>query len=1526
MEDNKIPVREQESITNQVEDAIINEQNTLPYTPVSKLPNLQTVIPLALGGETLSAQYKFKEEVENVDEYLVEKLKYTSRLALSQAFAAEQADAVAFAIYQFERDKGFILADMAGIGKGRVNAGVLRYAYVNGLLPVFITEKPNLFSAIYRDIKDIGGLMTKDGKPYYGNPLIINGYKSGGFERKYDESGKLVKIKKPSETGIIDRVTGQEVITAPQQDEIKAIIKSGQLPEKYDYVLATYSQFGGAKGKLKVDYFASVFGNVENKVIIAMDEVHNAAGATSDVGTAIQGLMSLTKGVLFSSATFSKRPDNMYLYALKTDIEDSPIATKDLIKVIKKGGERLTENLAANLVVSQQMLRREKTFDNCNVFYEYMSEDDKELLFGRYDSAIRLYNKIENYFNENKNPIYAKAKANAIKRFITENKIKLADKIEKNESVKDWKSRNVGKYYVNLFTIGEIKRLQFNFIETLLFALKAKFVSDIVLEQISNNQLENVSTLTKEVFYSNRKPVVAVRNTLEGVYASLGLQVGDILEKADFGVYVFSIAKSATSGVISVKEIIAEGGKGTAKEIKDNEFEVLDSDYEDKGESYKKLLEEIESIELDIPLSPIDSIIDAIETTPRPEWDKKFNNSPYYKLGEVTGRKFRLVKLENGKYELTLNSKDRNKASAFKKFNDGFYDVLLINESGSTGEDAHSSPQFKDTRPRVMVIHQVELDVNTEVQKRGRINRTGMLNYPTYVYAISRIPSEIRRLLMLAKKMRSLDANTTANQKQSSKLSQIRDKNDNPIEDIINKYGDEVLQDFVSSSAEYEKYMPTPDQQQLLTLSGGFVVEVFVRNLELATSTEQEVFYDSVNTLYIDYVNKLKEAGTYDLETEIKDLRASIKNRGIISKGKNTSPFNSSVYEEDNYILAEDKPYSKEKVDELIMTMANGQDPDEYYQNFLIDFEKHYKDYQIPATRQSVAVPDYSLARTEEEREQMESEYSLRIQVRLTNLKEEHEAILDLLKTFKPRKACLIPAIIDECYETDEDGSPVIPKQKNKARFVGVKILKGAKDKYSPMNIELVFCQLSGSPKTSLKPTKRGRAVLEWVKVWVDRGLSIVDIQAIESWFVDPNRLSMMRLLAGDVLSAYNIAIDRTSSDNSVYSKRIEFIKFTTADETTIRFGVRLFYALAYVEIDPSRLPVSYTFNAEDLFKIFITPKYDYLKSANDDQNIFIENFGYGYGQLKVNIFGGLSKGNKSEKKPYTSPLYSDTTFLELLKKIGIYYGFNNYYKYLPRGKERSVYLKNLQFTISWKRDDEATKADALAKMKEVFNYIYEKQPFMITVQSGGGLEMIKDKPPAYKPKEAGEEVETEVEGVIYPYQLAVPYDVAISKLNQYAKFIRYEKADRGYGNVYLNRRATVLEATSYNLYPLEPTPKTMIKDTLSLLSDAEKLKFGQDLRKMIADGDSDINIGRYIKQLVYGKVLSAKNIFGLYATDLEYVGKLFKDYAQGKIEDAKLPEKKAEAKDEEAEGIEPKALTFDTAQDFMIELLSKTR
>jgi len=71
-------------------------------------------------------------------------------------------------------------------------------------------------------------------------------------------------------------------------------------------------------------------------------------------------------------------------------------------------------------------------------------------------------------------------------------------------------------------------------------------------------------------------------------------------------------------------------------------------------------------------------------------------------------------------------------------------------------------------RQRVMIVLQAELDINTEVQKRGRINRTGQIMKPIYDYVTSAIPAEKRLMMMLQKKLKSLDANTTSNQKQDS--------------------------------------------------------------------------------------------------------------------------------------------------------------------------------------------------------------------------------------------------------------------------------------------------------------------------------------------------------------------------------------------------------------------------------------------------------------------------------------------------------------------------------------------------------------------------------------------------------------------------------------------------------------------------------------------------------------------------------------------------------------------------------------
>jgi len=1531
----------EEQATQQIERAIDTDQNAVPYVPMSKVPAIGTVVPLNLAGETLQAQFDFLEEIPDVDQYLVDKLAYTSKLKLSESLAAEQVDAVAMAIRQIEKDKAFVLADMTGTGKGRVCAAILRYAYNNDYLPIFITEKDNLFSAIYRDLVDIGGIETKPaGKPYYGYPLILNGYKSGGVEKTYDEEGKRIIKQKPSQTGIVN-AEGKEVITAPAQEEIKEIVKGDKLPRGYDFIMLTYSQISGDRsGKQKLDYLLRLIEQRKGRVVLIADESHNAAGTKSSVGRAMTEIVKAVKGCLFSSATFSKRPDNMYIYAIKTDVSMSPLGTDKLIQVIKEGGERLIENLASNLVAATQMIRREKTYDNCTVMYNYMDDSNKKELFEKYDATIKEYRRLQEFFGGR---LFFDAKRKALERFALENKVELAPpRPTKKEEYEEWVLSNAGKYFPSQFTAGEIKRNQFQFIETLLFALKADFVANQAIEQLLT-KTKNIKVQGKEEFESNRKPVIAVRNTLEGIYYALNLQVGSTIDRADFSKYVYALAMESMSGSVTLKEILLEDaedkkkkrGSGEREEKKkrkevNGELEIVNTDFADSGEKYQQILQEIDKINLDIPLSPIDYIINKIEKTKRASWDN-YGIGEFFRVGEVTGRKFRLAPTENGQYKLEVNPKPKNKATTFKDFNNGLFDVLLINESGSTGEDAHSSFKFRDQRPRVMIIHQVELDVSTEVQKRGRINRTGMVNYPTYVYAVSRIPSEIRRLLMLVRKMRSLDANTTGNQKQSAKLSTIRDSFDNEIQDVINKYGDECLDEFIQSNPDYNQYMPTNAQENLGSLSGSFIIETFVRNLELSLSAEQEYFYNTVNALYIQL--KEKYGSEFDLETNILNLKAAIKTRVVVEKGDSTNPFNTSVYEEDDYVLAEDKPYMADKVEDLVLSLAMGKDPDVFFDEFLDDYQTHFKEVHLKELEESVPVPDYSLAKDEAEKMEMEQDYKMRIQSLQQRAIGEFSAVLQMFfaqvaegkdglpygvrgkggisdtgLNFKPRSAALIPAVLEECYETDEDGIPVSPKELNNGRFCGVKILKTAKEKYSPMNIELVFCQLSGKPKLILKPTVKGRAVLEWV-IAKTRGINTNQIKLISNWEVDPNKRVIMRLFTGNILGAYGIAKDRVARQSESYSPVVQFVKFTTADNSSIRLGVKV-TPRRYSPLVPTNVPVSYQLNSKqllgDLIKSSSPEKGGYKTISNAAENFKII---LNRGNFQLYILGGGYKGvNDPKKAKYycynkakNYDVYNDGQLRNMFKQPN----FSSVWSpisFQPAESRRSVSVKATGF--------QTQLADNQKAIADILDYIYSVYPFNVEIRGLESEETIFNKRDIFVAAEETTDVE-QTEGE-YAYDTIKPYVSIKAELDAFPKFLKYQRTS-DFGTVYLSRKATVREAISYGLIPLDNSIVDMVTQTFQAIpNDAEKINITQEVDKAIQSDKSDFEVGRIVYSALSKKLNSVQTIFGPEGNDIAFIGDVFKRYLKGEIT---LPERKQKSEERERQ---TRKLDLETAQEYM--------
>jgi hypothetical protein len=149
-----------------VEAEIQNPSNSeLLYIPLSKsCRGLDTLVPAKQRYEMLKALGTIDRIVGGVDEYVADRLGYINgncsiekykegMQCLCNAFSAEQVDAIAMAIYNIEeKNQGCIIGDMTGIGKGRIAAGLIVYAVNQGKLPIFFTEKTNLFSDIYRDL------------------------------------------------------------------------------------------------------------------------------------------------------------------------------------------------------------------------------------------------------------------------------------------------------------------------------------------------------------------------------------------------------------------------------------------------------------------------------------------------------------------------------------------------------------------------------------------------------------------------------------------------------------------------------------------------------------------------------------------------------------------------------------------------------------------------------------------------------------------------------------------------------------------------------------------------------------------------------------------------------------------------------------------------------------------------------------------------------------------------------------------------------------------------------------------------------------------------------------------------------------------------------------------------------------------------------------------------------------------------------------------------------------------------------
>ncbi len=809
---------------------------------------LDTTVPDSMGHEMHIAIRKIKKTIGMpLFDYVAGKLDYNND-ELIKALSCEQIDAVSLAIYNIEkRGQGIIVGDQTGIGKGRTAAAMIRYGVKQGLQPVFLSEKPNLFTDLYRDLSDIGSPELV--------PFIVN--------------------SKESKTHIKDK-SGEIVYTAPEKPTQDRIIKSQKVPANYNFICATYSQFNQPKKPAKQLFLSAV----TNGNIIIMDEAHNASGS-SNTGEFMQGVLRQTKGVCFLSATFAKRPDNMPIYAQKTSMSDANMSTEDLVEAITKGGVALQEILAAQLVSEGQMIRRERSFEGVEVNYIELKEKAQEQadIADKITSIIRdIIGFQEKYINK---------------------EVKVLDNIAAGESKEVVTRKGTEKAGVD--NIPYFSKV-FNVINQLLFSINASYVAEHAIKRLKEG----------------KKPIIAFASTM-GSFLE-GMAKPDDVINADFS----TVLEKGLESVLRYTEKDIDGqSEGKA-------FNIADLS-EDAQFAYRDIIRRIEKASTGITISPLDLIIQKIKAAG-------------YSVGEVTGRKLCVqYKSTNSKNTtaLVLNRKKENTADLFRQFNDNEIDCLLINQSGSTGASAHAIVTDKvpaeKVKQRVMVILQPELNINTEIQKRGRINRTGQILKPIYDYIISSIPAQKRFMMMLKKKLKSLDANTTSNQKSSK--SQLE------ADDFLNKYGDKVVRQYMLENPELNKALDNPlkfeGKESDETTSEGDASKVTGRVAVLSVK-EQEKFYNEVIERYNDYVEYLKQADEYDLEVEILNLKAETIDKRVVIAGKGgRSVFGNDTFLEKCECNVLKKPYGKDELEKLIKKNQEGKHPDSISEDIIVAHEKH---------------------------------------------------------------------------------------------------------------------------------------------------------------------------------------------------------------------------------------------------------------------------------------------------------------------------------------------------------------------------------------------------------------------------------------------------------------------------------------------------------------------------------------------------------------------------------------------------------
>lgn len=794
-----------------------------PYIPHSQISEPASMSPRNLLGPTRKALSRLvDEEGLNVDEFVMRKLSLDAQVLASGILNAEQIDAIALGIRAIDENRAFVVADQAGLGKGRVLAALAAYAVKSGRKAMFMTEKSELFADFYRDVRDIGMQTVLD------RPFLMN--TSGG----------------------VNGMDGESVLfPASSQADVLEVCRRGNAPSDQPFMLATYSIFNREAADLKdfetmtkveeaVD--AILTGSAFDSIPHGLELMRLGSSESSyrrklrdETGAPLKGEDLHVKLNTIATYKPEDHPIDQRAYShddveyARRELRMRKLKPKQLAREIEREHKKplnawraywahhtdalsdvillldeshnaaglnsntgdniraMTAKAAASIFSSATFAKDEKNLPlYARIFPGSVSPEEitrivsnggeplREILTGmlaedglmirrEHDMGSITFKSVPDLKSQDLNRSRKDAVAHVLLRMA-----ELAGAIKTMVSTQNAANKSASKPFTYSYS-GPFSRF-YAISRAFSVAIGAEHCADLAIEALNNN----------------KKPVLTIESTMESIIKDMAEMAGaseDEEGRVMLGrnLSFKDLMRRYAENMFNVYEVTRNGRKIVSKK----KVAMAPPGMEAKVQAIYDMIDKLPG---NIPISPIDAMRERIE-------------SAGFSFGEVSGRKIRLSTDASGN-QYVEKIADTGKGASIRtvsSFNAGETDVLMLSRSGNSGISAQSSALFADTRQRTLIEAQPASDIRERVQFFGRVFRTGQVCPPEYVLPSSGL-SHDRRLTMIQ---------NTSSRKMSASVSGNSDNMmiDETAPEIMNHVGNEVCYNWLENRPDIAALM-----------------------------------------------------------------------------------------------------------------------------------------------------------------------------------------------------------------------------------------------------------------------------------------------------------------------------------------------------------------------------------------------------------------------------------------------------------------------------------------------------------------------------------------------------------------------------------------------------------------------------------------------------------------------------------------------------------------------------------------------